>query len=74
MTEFEEQLDNLALSDRSPPPPSRAMQDDIDINELVLSPMAGETKDTLLASLASLSDGFAIEPIEENPFEPRAMR
>ena len=78
MTVFEEQLDNLALSDRAPPPPpsqpSREMPGDIDINDLVLSPMAGETKDSLLASLASLSDSFAIEPIEESPFEPMPLR
>ena len=77
MTVFEEQLDNLALSDRgptAPPPPSRDQPEDIDVDELVLSPLAGETKDTLLASLASLSDSFAIEPIEENPFEPMALR
>jgi len=73
MTVFEEQLDSLALSDRAPPPPprpSREEPEDIDVNELVLSPLAGETKDTLLASLASLSDSFAIDPIEENPYEP----
>ena len=90
MTVFEEQLDNLALSDRSNPQipqqpmqpmqpmqprqPSRAQSDEFDIDELVLSPMAGETKDTLLASLASLSDSFAIEPIDENPFDPVQMR
>lgn len=78
MTVFEEQLDNLALSDRTPPPqPAAKCRDepeDIDINELVLSPMAGETKESLLASLASLSDSFAIEPIEENPFEPSPIR
>ena len=78
MTVFEEQLDNLALSDRSLPPaqpqPNRDMPEDIDINDLVLSPMAGETKDSLLASLASLSDSFAIEPIEESPFEPVPLR
>lgn len=78
MTVFEEQLDSLALSDRTqpsaPPPPSQEMPEDININDLVLSPMAGETKDSLLASLASLSDSFAIEPIEENPFEPMPLR
>lgn len=80
MTVFEEQLDSLALSDRaSPPPPpppqpSREEPEDIDVNDLVLSPLAGETKDTLLASLASLSDSFAIDPIEESPFEPMSYK
>ena len=49
MTVFEEQLDNLALSDHSPPvpppQPRRDMPEDVDIDELVLSPMAGETKE-----------------------------
>lgn len=73
MTVFEEQLDSLALSDRAPPPPPRPSREEpevIDVNELVLSPLAGETNDTLLASLASLSDSFAIDPIEESPYEP----
>jgi hypothetical protein len=69
------QLDNLALSDRSAPrppqQPSRSHDEpqDVDIDELVLSPMRGETKDSLLASLASLSNSFAIDPIDENPFD-----
>lgn len=73
MTVFEEQLDSLALSDRGAPQPQRPAREepeDINVNDIVLSPMAGETKESLLASLASLSDSFAIEPIEENPFEP----
>ena len=73
MSVFEEQLDSLALSDRAPPAPTRPSRnepEDIDVDDLVLSPLAGETKDTLLASLASLSDSFAIDPIEEGPYEP----
>jgi hypothetical protein len=75
MTGFQEQLDNMALSDRPTQPqvprriPEREEPEDIDINDLVMSPMAGETRDTLLASLASLSDSFAIEPIDEM-FDP----
>jgi hypothetical protein len=79
MTGFQEQLDNMALSDRPTQPqvprriPEREEPEDIDINDLVLSPMAGETRDTLLASLASLSDSFAIEPIDEM-FDPVPLR
>ena len=77
MTVFEEQLDNLALSDHGPMAATQQSRDepeDIDIDALVMSPMAGETKDSLLASLASLSDSFAIEPIAENPFDTVPLR
>jgi hypothetical protein len=79
MTGFQEQLDNMALSDQPTQPqvprriPEREEPEDIDINDLVLSPMAGESRDTLLASLATLSDSFAIEPIDEM-FDPVPLR